>query len=145
MPLTTTSPHQFNQYHPSGDIAVTPPYRIYQYISLDSALIHRRPKPVLSRNPLHRVLQSESTSTPRKVRVMPQKHQGSDSPIPTAASRWKKETLDLLNAKYDRHHITPFEFEGLVIPDELQMGMTRLINSAKYSHRPDNRGSSKCQ
>ncbi len=105
MPLTTTSPHQFKQYHPSGDIAVTPPYRIYQYISLDSALTHRRPKPVLSRNPLHRVLQSKSASTPWKVKAMPQKQQGSDSPIPTAVSRWKKETLDLLNAKYNRYYL----------------------------------------
>jgi hypothetical protein len=134
MPLTTTSPHQFKQYHPSSNIAVTHPYRIYQYLSLNSVLTYRQPKPDLSHNPLHRVLQSESTSTPQKVRAMPQKQQGSDSPIPAAASRWKKETLDLLNAKYDRHHITPFKFEGLIIPDELQKGMTRPINSAKYSH-----------
>jgi hypothetical protein len=61
---------------------------------------------------------------------MPLKQQDNDSPIPTAASRWKKETLDFLNAKYDRHDITPFEFEGLVIPDELQKSTTPFIHSA---------------
>jgi hypothetical protein len=36
-----------------------------------------------------------------------------DSPIPTAASRWKKKTLDLLNVKYERTYIIPFDFAGL--------------------------------
>src|SRR5947207_10274385 len=76
---------------------------------------------------------------------MPRQQGDANSSIPAAAARCKKETLDLLNAKYDRHDITPFEFEGLVLPDELQKGTTRSINNAKYSHRPGSRGSSQYQ
>ena len=88
-------------------------------------MTHRRPKPVLSRNPLHRVLQSESTPHQGKVRVMSAQQGDDDSPIPTAACRWKKETLDLLNAKYNIDSVTPFKFgELLKLPSELQKGMT---------------------
>jgi hypothetical protein len=54
------------------------------------------------------------------------KQEDSDSPIPTAACKWKKETIDLLNAKYDRHYVTPFDFDGLVIPGELQNRIVSL-------------------
>ena len=125
MPLTTSSPPKFEQYRTSGGIAVTPPYRIYQYTPVYSVLTHGRPKPVLSRNPLHRVLQSESTPHQGKVRVMSAQQGDDDSPIPTAACRWKKETLDLLNAKYNIDSVTPFKFgELLKLPSELQKGMT---------------------
>jgi hypothetical protein len=40
--------------------------------------------------------------------------------IPTAASRWRKETLDLLNVKYDRSMITPFKFDGMKLSDDMQ-------------------------
>ena len=112
-----------------------------------SMLIFRRSKPALSRNPLHRVLQSEFPHPPRrKVKVMSTEKADPNSPIPTAASRWRKETLDLLNAKYNIDSVTPFKFgELLKLPSELQKGMTRSINNAKYSHRPGSRGSSQCQ
>ena len=38
MPLTTLSPHQFEQYRPSGGISVRVPYKAYQYIPLCSVL-----------------------------------------------------------------------------------------------------------
>ena len=46
--------------------------------------------------------------------------------IPTAASKWRKETLDLLNAEYDRLKITPFNFDGLSFPDDMQQRMALL-------------------
>jgi hypothetical protein len=46
-----------------------------------------------------------------------------DSSIPTAASRWGKSVLDCLNAKYDRQSVADFEFNGLVLPPELQTSM----------------------
>jgi hypothetical protein len=46
-----------------------------------------------------------------------------DSSIPTAASRWGKSALDCLNTKYDRHGVTDFEFNGLVLPPELLASM----------------------
>ena len=138
MPLTTSSPHQFEQYRPSGSTAVIPLYKAYQYISLCSVLTHSRPKPVLSRNPLHRLLQTEFPRPWRKVRVMAAQQGDGDSLIPTAACRWKKETLDLLNAKYDSKSVTPFNFgELLKVPSELQKRLAPSVESAKYSHRPD--------
>jgi hypothetical protein len=47
--------------------------------------------------------------------------------IPTAASRWRKETLDLLNVKYDRSLITAFKFDGMKLSDDLQQRMTYQI------------------
>jgi hypothetical protein len=48
-----------------------------------------------------------------------------ESIIPTAASGWKKETLDLLNAKYDSESVTPFNFGELFsVPSELQKRLT---------------------
>ena len=108
-------------------------------MSLYSVLTHRQSKPVASGNPVHCVLQTESTSTHRKVSAMPRQHGDGDSQIPTAASKWTKETLDLLNAKYDSESITDFKFDELVIPDDLKMSTTRSINSTKYSHRAGSR------
>lgn len=76
---------------------------------------------------------------------MPPQKQNNDSAIPSAASEWKKETLDLLNAKFDSRYVTDFTFDGLVLPDELQMGMTRFIKSANCSHQSGSRGTGKGQ
>lgn len=134
MPVTSTPP-KFEQYHTPG---VTSTYRNYRYIPLCSALIHRRPKPVLSRDPLQRVLQSECTPFPKKVRIMSAQEGHIDSRIPTAACMWQKETLDLLNADYDIESVTPYKFnESLSLPSKLEKGMTACVKSAKYSHRPD--------
>jgi hypothetical protein len=57
------------------------------------------------------------------------------SAIPTAASHWRKETLDLLNADYDSRSVTDFKFEALTLPDELQKSMTRFIWNANSSNR----------
>lgn len=133
MSLTGSVSHRHEQHHTSGNITAIP-HRIHKYIHLRSALTHRQSKPVVSRNPLQRLLQSEFSSTPRKVRVMSLQQGDIHSPIPTAASRWKKETLDLLNANYVTTIITDFKFEGLGIPQELQISMTRLLDDAYYSH-----------
>jgi len=84
----------------------------------------QRPKATPSRNPLLRVLQAESPSQARKAKVVAPKQQKDNSPIPTAASRWKQDTLTLLNATYPRHEVTPFNFEGMTLPDELQQSTT---------------------
>jgi hypothetical protein len=39
------------------------------------------------------------------------------------ASSWTKETLDLLNAKYDSHVATKFEFNDVVLPKEVEKGV----------------------
>ena len=66
--------------------------------------------------------------------------------IPTAASGWKKETLDLLNAKYDSESVTPFNFGELFkVPSELQKRLPPSIESAKYSYRPGGGGAYKGQ
>jgi hypothetical protein len=57
------------------------------------------------------------------------------STIPTAASDWRKETLDLLNADYDSHSVTDFKFDTLTLPDELQESMIRSIKSTKSSNQ----------
>ena len=44
--------------------------------------------------------------------------------ISAAASRWRKEMLDLLNVKYDRSMIIPFKFDGMKLPAELQHCMS---------------------
>ena len=127
---------------------VLPSPLIIEFISiyppLCSVLTHGPPKPVLSRNPLRRVLEYESPPQGRNVRGMSVTQQGSDSPIPTA-SAWKKETLHLLNATYNRKVSTPFNFEGLRLPDDLKTGMTSSIDGAEYSRRPGSRGSCECQ
>lgn len=117
MPLTTSSPHKLEQYRTFGGITVThAPHMVYQYIPLYSMLTHRQSKPV---NP---VLQGDSTSTLRKKGGMPAQNQADASEIPTAASAWTKNTLDLLNAKYESRSVTDFTFNGLVLPDELRKG-----------------------
>jgi len=37
-----------------------------------------------------------------------------NSAIPYAASKWKKEALDLLNAKFEPRALSDFTFDGLV-------------------------------
>jgi hypothetical protein len=54
---------------------------------------------------------------------MPPQRQNDDSRIPPAASDWKKATLDLVNAKFDSRSVTDFIFDGLTLPNELQMGI----------------------
>ena len=68
-----------------------------------------------------------------------------NSPIPTAASRWRKETLDLLNAKYNRLQITRFNFDGLRLPDDMQQRMTFRPDHAEYSRQRHSHGVRKYQ
>jgi hypothetical protein len=42
--------------------------------------------------------------------------------IPTAASDWTKDTLDLLNVSYDRHNLSDFSFEGFNLPTDVLEG-----------------------
>jgi hypothetical protein len=77
--------------------------------------------------------------------AMPLQEQADDSAIPTAASAWTKKTLDLLNANYESRMVTDFTFNGLVLPDDLQNGITYLMKRVKYSHRPGRRGTRKGQ
>src|SRR5438046_7461 len=116
MSLTTSSHHrQFEEYRHPGHIP-SPHYKPRSYEAPPCiVLIRRRPKPVLSPNPLQRVLQSEFPVRRRKAKVMSAEKAKFDpkTDIPTAASRWRKETLDLLNVKYDRSMITPFKFDGM--------------------------------
>jgi hypothetical protein len=53
------------------------------------------------------------------------------SSIPTAASKWSKSALDLLNAEYDRLMVTDFQFDELMLPDDIQNSMFRFIESSK--------------
>lgn len=76
---------------------------------------------------------------------MPPQEQADDSAIPTAASAWTKETLDLLNAKYESRMVTDFTFNGLVVPDDLQNGITHFLKRVKHSHRSGRRGTRKSQ
>jgi hypothetical protein len=57
---------------------------------------------------------------------MSSQKQSDNSAIPYAASKWKKETLDLLNATFDSRSVTDFTFDGLVLPDELQRSITHF-------------------
>src|SRR5436853_7559982 len=120
MPLTITAPYHLEQYRAPGGIAAIPTYRTSRYFRSSDSLIHRRPKSTPSRNPLLRVLQSESPSIAPKERIMAPKQKKDNSPITTAASRWKQERLGLLNGTYSRHEITPIDYEGLRLPDERQ-------------------------
>jgi len=45
-----------------------------------------------------------------------------DPLIPSAASHWTKATLDALNASYDRHNVTTFDFSDIEIPSPLKDG-----------------------
>ena len=45
-----------------------------------------------------------------------------DPLIPSAASHWTKATLDALNASYDRHNVTSFDFSDIEIPSPLKDG-----------------------
>lgn len=147
MPTSTTQPHTLKQYYIFGDLTARPACGHYQYIPLYFQLTHRPSESVVSRNPLQRVQQSEFASTPRQLRVMPPQTRRDNSAIPSAASNWRKETLDLLNAKFCSRSVTDFTFDGLVLPEELQVGMTccSIMRSAKYSHQPGIRGTRKSQ
>ena len=127
MSLTTSSHHrQFEEYRHPGRIP-SPRYKPHSYeTSPCIVLTRRRPKPVLSANPLQRVLQSEFPVRRRKAKVTSAEKLNFDpkTDIPTAASRWRKETLDLLNVKYDRSMITSFKFDGMKLPDDMQQRMT---------------------
>jgi hypothetical protein len=57
------------------------------------------------------------------MEVMSAEQDVEHSAIPTAASRWGKSALDCLNAKYDRHSVTDFAFNGLVLPPEVRASM----------------------
>jgi hypothetical protein len=124
---SSSSSYKFEQYRTFGGITVAPSHRIYQSILLDSLLIYRQSKSVIPTNPLNCVQQSEHASTSQKVGVMSPHDQISDSEIPTAASKWTKETLDLLNAKYESRSFTDFKFNELTLPDELQNGIIHII------------------
>jgi hypothetical protein len=41
--------------------------------------------------------------------------------IPTAASEWKKETLELLNVEYDSRSVTDFTFNDVELPPQMQL------------------------
>ena len=54
---------------------------------------------------------------------MAEGHQKPDqSSIPTGASDWKKNTLDALNAHYERRDVFDFNFDNSTIPSNLQEG-----------------------
>ena len=126
--MTSSHHRPFEEYRPPpGHIPSASHYTPRPYDPLPViALICRRPKPVLPHNLLQRVRQSEFPVRRRKARVMsaPQQKLNPKTDIPTAASRWRKETLDLLNVKYDCSLITAFEFDRMKLPDELQQRMT---------------------
>ena len=124
MPLTDSLPHQFDQYRAPGGIAVIQAYKPPRCRSHCPVLTRSRPTPVLSCNPLQRVLQSEFPRRPSKVPVMAKERIDFNTDIPTAASRWRKETLNLLNVDYNRFEVTPFEFGGLRIPDDMENSMS---------------------
>lgn len=130
MSVSTASPYEVEQYRLFSGTTVIPAHRLYQYIPSHFALTHRQSKHVVSRNPLHRVIQSESKSRHQKVRVMSPHDQSDRSAIPPAASDWKMVTLDLVNAKFDSRSVTDFIFDGLILPNEFQMGIIhRFIRS----------------
>ena len=61
------------------------------------------------------IVSGQPTVAPNKAKL--------DGPIPTAASKWKKATLDFLNAEYIREEETQFEsLQALVLPEGLQEG-----------------------
>ena len=51
--------------------------------------------------------------------------------IPTAASSWTKETLDVLSAVYDRHDVYDFDFDDTALPTSLKNGM-RGVSIFRY-------------
>jgi hypothetical protein len=128
MPLTTSSHHHpFEEYRSPGHIPSPPHYTPRLYNSLLVIVLICRPlKTVLSRNPLQRVRQSEFPVRRRKANIIsaPKKKLDPKTEIPTAASRWRKETLDLLNVNYDRSIITAFKFDGMKLPNDMQQRMT---------------------
>jgi hypothetical protein len=69
---------------------------------------------------------------------------GPKTGIPGAASSWRKETLDLLNTHYTRFEVTPFEFSGLRIPEDMQnrtetdtiaRQLSEVNNSERITHK----------
>ena len=59
-----------------------------------------------------------------------------DSAIPTAASKWTKETLELLNAKYNHRDPMTLDF-NIILPDEMQSGKVQFIKNADFSYKED--------
>src|SRR5436190_2234348 len=122
MSSTTSTFHGYLPYHPSGTITVIPPRHIQQCVHLCPLLTLRPSKPV-SRDPLlpHRPLRMSAQQDP---------------PIPSGSSSWTKETLGLLNAKYETRLISdfPIDVEGADIPEDLQISTTRFPKVAKCSH-----------
>ena len=109
--------------------------------------LRRTSKPRTSHDRVKQALHPDYPSSARRhktPRVMSssQSSPGPGPQIPTAASSWTKSTLDLLNAEYDRHMVTDFQFEGLHLPDDLQNGMHSLLTAlhSKSSDRSDCRG-----
>jgi len=47
--------------------------------------------------------------------------------LPKSSTEWTKETLDLLNAKFDSHSVAEFTFPELELPEHLQNGIIDSI------------------
>jgi hypothetical protein len=45
------------------------------------------------------------------------------NPIPSAASMWMREMLDLLGTEYESHTATTFEFNDVVLPKDMEKGL----------------------
>jgi len=98
-------------------------------------LTHRFSISATSHDSLKHVRQFDSSSSRHKACIMSSCNTNHDSAISTAASDWKKETLDLLNIEYDFHSMIDFKFDALVLLNELQKGMTRFIKNVKSSNQ----------
>jgi hypothetical protein len=90
---------------------------------LSLALIFRRRKSALSHNPLRRVAESDFPPAKRKVHFMATEESPKPtSQIPTAASSWGEDILDLLNAKFNELDVSSFDIaQPFGIPEELQV------------------------
>jgi len=59
--------------------------------------------------------------------------------IPTAASRWTKDTLEALNACYDRRDVYEFIFDDRSMPSGLKEGMSptqlQVLTSTQRNRR----------
>lgn len=117
------------QYRTSSGISITPTRRSHPYNPLRAVLTDlRQAKSVLSSNPLLRIKQSESLSTPTKARVMAEQQPSNPPKLPTAASQWTKETLDLLSAVHHNRQIIQFAFnEKIQIPEALKKSISHTL------------------
>jgi hypothetical protein len=64
--------------------------------------------------------------------------------IPTAASRWTRRTLVLLNAYYDYTKVYSL-LDDVKFPDLLQESIVAFGKCAKPSYQRNGRGSTSCQ